>query len=402
MVSEHSNPLASLGESGAGGQNLFVAELSAALTRSGCEVTVYTRRDDPAQPVRVVADAGYRVVHVPAGPATRLPKEELPPYMPRFTRWLRNDWRRRRPDLVHAHFWMSGLAALSATRGLGVPVLQSFHALGVVKRRHFGRADASPPQRIPGERHIGHHATGVVASCSSEAAELTAMGVSPERLSVVPCGVDTDLFRPGRGHGEPRRFRHRLVAVGRLVPHKGFEKSIRVLAQLPDTELVIAGGPPEAELAADPEARRLRAVALRHGVADRVRFVGQTDRDRLPGLLCDADLLLCTPWYESFGIVPLEAMACGVPVVAEAVGGLTDSVEDQVTGLLVPGGRVEDLALAVTRLSRDPATRNRMGRSGRQRVLSRYTWDRVARETLAVYRRSRPASPDLVATGSPG
>ena len=148
MVSEHANPLAVLGEVDAGGQNLHVAELSAALRRQGHDVTVYTRRDDLAQPEQVRAPAGYRVVYVPAGPAEYVPKDQLLPHMTEFGRALARAWQRDRPDVVHAHFWMSGLAALLATRGTGIPVVQTFRALGAVQKRYQGASDTSPPERV--------------------------------------------------------------------------------------------------------------------------------------------------------------------------------------------------------------------------------------------------------------
>ncbi|GDY33363.1 glycosyltransferase [Gandjariella thermophila] len=391
MVSEHANPLAALGEVDAGGQNLHVAELSAALVRRGHEVTVYTRRDDPDPPEQVRAEAGYRVVHVPAGPARRLPKDELLPHMEEFGRRLERSWRAGRPDMVHAHFWMSGLAALLAARPSGVPVIQTFHALGVVKRRHQGDADTSPPERINLERAIGRSMSRIAATCSDEVFELARMGIPRARMSVVPCGVDLERFtpdRPARGDFPERRARYRIVTVGRLVPRKGFSTAIEALRGVPDTELVIAGGPERGRLADDPEAARLRELAETLGVSNRVRMLGQVSRDDMPALLRSADLVLCTPWYEPFGIVPLEAMACGVPVVAGAVGGLVDTVVDGVTGRLVPPRKPDELAATLRRLLADPATREAYGAAGVDRARSRYSWDRIALDTLRVYDRA--------------
>jgi glycosyltransferase involved in cell wall biosynthesis len=387
MVSEHANPLAVLGEVDAGGQNLHVAELSAALVRKGHEVTVYTRRDDPQPPERVRADAGYRVVHVPAGPARRLPKDELLPHMNEFGRCLERFWQARRPDVVHAHFWMSGLAALLAARSSGVPVVQTFHALGVVKRRHQGDADTSPPERINLERAIGRNMSRIAATCSDEIFELARLGIPRARMSVVPCGVDLERFTPD-GPAAERGARYRIVTVGRLVPRKGFATAIEALRGVPGAELVIAGGPERGRLADDPEAARLRELAERCGVADRVRMLGQVSRSDMPALLRSADLVLCTPWYEPFGIVPLEAMACGVPVVAGAVGGLVDTVVDGVTGELVPPRRADELAATLRRLLADPATRAGYGAAGVDRARSRYSWDRIAVDTLRVYDRA--------------
>ncbi|WP_020659549.1 glycosyltransferase [Amycolatopsis benzoatilytica] len=384
MVSEHASPLAALGEEDAGGQNVHVAELSAALSRGGHDVTVYTRRDDRSAPATVDAPGGYRVVHVPAGPARRLPKDELLPHMGEFGSWLRDRWTENPPDLAHAHFWMSGVATALAARETGVPAVQTFHALGVVKRRHQGSADTSPPDRIRLERMVGRQADRIVATCSDEVFELVRQGVPRRRVSVVPCGVDLSRFGID-GPVASRSARRRLVSVGRLVPRKGFDLAIAALPLVPDTELVIAGGPASGALSGDPEARRLRKLAARLGVADRVQLVGQVSRADMPALLRSADTVLCTPWYEPFGIVPLEAMACGVPVVATAVGGLTDTVVDGVTGRLVPPRDPVRLSARLRALLDEPAELEALGTAGHERVEARYSWDRIASETVRAY-----------------
>ncbi|GHF75739.1 glycosyltransferase involved in cell wall biosynthesis [Amycolatopsis bartoniae] len=389
MVSEHANPLAALGEVDAGGQNVHVAELSAALCRQGHEVTVYTRRDDAGQPESVRTEAGYEVVHVPAGSARYLPKDELLPHMTEFGRFLAARWGADQPDVVHAHFWMSGLASILATRETGIPVIQTFHALGAVKRRHQGAADTSPPDRVRLERLIGKNAAQVAATCSDEVFELARMGLPRAKMSVVPCGVNLDRFG-AEGPAAERGAKHRIVSVGRLVPRKGFATAISALAGVPDTELVIAGGPDHGKLADDAEARRLRELAQRCGVADRVHLLGKVSRTEMPALLRSADLVVCTPWYEPFGIVPLEAMACGRPVVAAAVGGLTDTVVDGVTGELVPAKRPDLLAATLRRLLDNPAQREAYGVAGMDRAHSRYSWDRIAVDILRVYEKALP------------
>lgn len=178
MVSEHASPLAVIGGVDAGGQNVYVARLTEELARRGHEVTVYTRRDDAALPDQVPLPGGGVVEHVPAGPPTVLPKDELFPYMPDFGAYLARAWRRERPDVVHAHFWMSGMACLLGAGPHGIPVVQTFHALGTVKRRHQGDADTSPPERIAVERQIGRTCDRVLATCTDEVHELAAMGVS--------------------------------------------------------------------------------------------------------------------------------------------------------------------------------------------------------------------------------
>ncbi|MFG2091562.1 MULTISPECIES: glycosyltransferase [unclassified Spirillospora] len=400
MISEHASPLAAkggLGGADGGGQNVFVAELAAELGRQGHCVTVYTRRDAPALPRRVRLAPHVTVEHVPAGPPENVPKDDLLPWMGDFGRYLRDRWRTEPPDVAHAHFWMSGLAALRAVDTAAgdraerrlVPVVQTYHALGTVKRRHQGATDTSPAGRVRLERAIGRRVDAIIATCSDEVGELTAMGVSGERVSVVPCGVDLGLFGPGGPDGAAGAdSRHRLVVLSRLVERKGVDTAIRSLALLPEAELAIAGGPPRDELDADPEIRRLRRVAADAGVADRVDFVGRVARTDVAPLLRSASLVLTLPWYEPFGMVPLEAMACGVPIVAAAVGGHLDTVVHGDTGLLVPPRDPDAAAKAIRELLDDPMRRATMGIASADRARVRYSWARIAAETAAVYRRA--------------
>src|SRR5918996_1462700 len=336
MISEHASPLAALGGADAGGQNVYVGALATALAARGHEIDVYTRRDAAHLPPTVELFPGVTVVHVPAGPTEHIPKDKLPPHIPAFGRWLFRAWSGdRRPDVAHAHFWMSGMATVPAAKDLAIPMVQTFHALGSVKRRYQGRADTSPPQRIRIESALGRWADLVIATCSDEVRDLTRLGAPEDRIRIVPCGVDTSRFTPD-GDVWPSNGRPRLLSLGRMVERKGVDTVIRALADLPDVELLIAGGPPPAELSDDPEARRLSALTDELGVGDRVELLGSVDHEGVPALIRSADAVVTTPWYEPFGIVPLEAMSCGRPVIGSAVGGLLDSVADRETGLLVP------------------------------------------------------------------
>jgi D-inositol-3-phosphate glycosyltransferase len=395
MVSEHASPLAALGGVDAGGQNVHVAALSAALARRGHHVTVYTRRDADDLPDRVRISPSLEVVHLRAGPARHIPKDELLPFMGELADGLSHDWDKRPPDLIHGHFWMSGLAALDAARRKPaarghVPVVQTFHALGSVKRRHQGIADTSPAERQWLEPAVGQGADRIIATCSDEAFELKVMGMPLEKISIAPCGVDLDLF-PGSGPADTRGRTHRILSVGRLVPRKGLDVVIQALPLLTeagfhDVELLIVGGGGDATATeTDEEARRLLAIAARLGVQQHVTFRGQVPREAMPGIFRSADAVVCTPWYEPFGIVPLEAMACGIPVVAAAVGGLRDTVVDHRTGLHVPPQNPQATAHALAQLLADQGLRQELGRAGQQRARARYSWDRVAAETENAY-----------------
>jgi hypothetical protein len=226
LVSEHASPLAEPGGRDAGGQNVHVRELATALAATGHEVTVWTRRDRTDLPGVVPLAPSVRVCLLKAGPPRPLPKDELVAYVPALTDGLRRAWSQDRPDVVHAHFWMSGMAALAAARDQRIPVVQTFHALGAVKRRHQRAEDSSPPERIATERAIARGADRVIATCSDEVFELARMGVPRGRTAVVPCGVDLDLFSPG-GPVAARTARPRLLSVGRLVRRKGVDETIR-------------------------------------------------------------------------------------------------------------------------------------------------------------------------------
>src|SRR5690606_5230327 len=360
MVSEHASPLAALGGEDAGGQNVHVAALAAALARRGHDVAVYTRRDDPELPEQVEMLPGVRVVHVPAGPARVLPKDHLLPYMPELGRWLARRWADgERPDVVHSHFWMSGLAALEAAEQVPVPLVHTYHALGTVKRRHQGAKDTSPAGRVEAEARIGATVDLVVATCRDELRELAAMGVPEDRVDVVPCGVDVKQFSPDSGRAPRREGMRRLVDVGRLVERKGVDTAVRALAHLPDTELVVVGG--AADQGEDPVARGLAELAEDLGVTDRLDLRGPVPRGEIPALIRSADVVVAVPWYEPFGIVPLEAAACGRPLVGSRVGGLLDSVADGRTGILVPPQDPDALADAIGQLLDDPARAEAMG-----------------------------------------
>ncbi|MFC4517182.1 glycosyltransferase [Streptomyces ehimensis] len=399
MVSEHASPLAALGGPDAGGQNVYVARLAGRLAERGHDVTVYTRRDDDTLPDRVPLPSGAVVEHVRAGPARAVPKDELYAHMPCFGARLADAWEAEPPEVVHAHFWMSGLAALLATTHLTVPVVQTYHALGTVKRRHQGAADTSPAGRPDVERRIGMSCSRVLATCSDEVRELRAMGIPGHRCSVVPCGVDTEHFtaRGGTAAAPGRRNRHRLLAIGRLVARKGVDVAVRALADVPDAELLVAGGPPADGVPEDPEAARLTALARRLGVADRLLLLGCVPHEDMPALIRSTDVVLCTPVYEPFGIVPLEAMACGVPVIATNVGGHRDTVAHGETGLLVEPDYPAELARAVRSLLGSQRRLASFGAAGRARALDGFTWDHVADGVESVY--DRVAAPLSLSSG---
>jgi D-inositol-3-phosphate glycosyltransferase len=386
MISEHASPLATLGGVDAGGQNAHVAELSAALAADGHEVRVYTRRDNAELPELVPLGERVDVVHVPAGPPEAVPKDELLPFMGTFAQWLGGNWRTEwKPDVAHAHFWMSGLAAVTAGRACDVPVVQTYHALGSVKRRHQGAADTSPPHRIDYERELGRAVDRVIVQCQDEISELLRIGVPRARMALVPSGVNVERFTPD-GPSLPRTGgAARILTVARLVERKGVEDLIRALPAVPGAELVVVGGPPAGELEADPYARRLRDLARACGVADRLRLAGAVAAHEMPAWYRSADVVAATPWYEPFGLTALEAMACGVPVVASAVGGLADTVVDGVTGDLVAPREPGALGRTLRQLLGDGVRRLSYSAAAVDRAAHSYAWPRIADRLAVVY-----------------
>jgi glycosyltransferase involved in cell wall biosynthesis len=419
LISEHASPLATPGGVDCGGQNVYVAHVATELARAGHHVDVLTRRDDPAQPAIVAGTHGLpqrvRVIHVPAGPPRFVPKEQLLPLMPEFCDGVAAFARKRGAlvgtrdaardlsaladpyDVAHANFFMSGLAAMRLREEQGIPFVVTFHALGKVRRRFQGSADAFPPQRIAIEESLVAGADRIIAECPSDRDDMVELyGADPERIEVVPCGFDPDELSPGS-----RALRAELglgpddflvLQLGRLVPRKGIDNVIRAVAELKRrhgitaTLLIVGGESEQPDARLTPEIGRLATIAADEGIDAQVRFAGRQPRHRLRDFYSAADVFVSTPWYEPFGITPLEAMACACPVVGAAVGGIQHSVVDGVTGYLVPPRDPRQLADRLARLRRDADLRSAFGQRGLRRVRRYFTWRLVATELARVYR----------------
>jgi D-inositol-3-phosphate glycosyltransferase len=369
-----------------GSQALGLSTLARTLGGLGHQVTIYARKDAPALSARATVAPGVTVEHLAAGPAARLPADKVLPHMAAFSGHLAQRWRQSAPDVVHSHFWTGGLAALAATRDVRVPVVQSFHSLGAAEQRHYG-ASAGSAARLRLEALIARSVSAVLASSSGEMSELARLGVPRDAIRVVPYGVDTDEFLPS-GPVARRGSRPRLLAVAPLDERSGLDVIVRAMTEVPRCELVIAGGPPRAQLSKDPVYRALVRLIMTLGIGDRVVFTGQVSRTRMPALLRSADLLVHTTMYEPFGMVPLEAMACGTPVVAAAGGSHQDAIVDGTTGVLVKPGQPGLLARQIRQLLGSPMLLQGYGIAAADRARARYSWDRIGRETLAVYERS--------------
>lgn len=388
QVSAHTSPLAPLGGRAAGGMNVYVLELSRELARLGYEVDMFTRLEGAFPLIEQVAP-NLRLVRIEAGPREPIAKEEIVAHLPAFAEGVRR-FAEAQPggyQIVHSHYWQSARAGMAVARALDVPHVVMFHTLGEVKNR-ARISEQEPKRRIRSERTIARRATAIVTASPHERELLERYyGADPSRMETIPCGVDLDLFRP-LDRAESRRELGLpleapvLLWVGRLEKLKGVDILVDAVAQLesPDAILLVVGGDEHAEgLKAE-----LRAQAERAGLAERLRFEGAVDHDRLPVYYSAADVCVVPSYYESFGLVAVEAMACGTPVVASRVGGLVSTVVDGVTGYLIPWRCPEPFAEKLQVLLENPELRANFSRAARHSV-ERFRWKTVALRVADLY-----------------
>jgi D-inositol-3-phosphate glycosyltransferase len=390
LVAQHATPLRPRAGSGPDSDDIGLSELTRELASHGHQVTVYAQKHQPDLPERAELHRGVRVEHIDVGPVPEHGEQDdadLLERVPAFSGPLRSIWHRDCPDVVHALHWTSGLAALAAARDLGVPVVQEFSSLGVAERRDRVRADGASAARIRLEPAIGRSAAAVVATHSAGMSDLARLGVHRSSIRVVPWGVDTDTFTP-EGPVAERNGRPRLLTVADLRERAPLETLMRALTRVPGAELLVVGGPARDELPADQAYAGLAGFAGTLGVSDRVIFTGKVERSAMPALLRSADLVVSTCQYEPSGTTSLQAMACGTPVIAPGTGGHVDAVVDGTTGILIPPGRPALLAQRIRQLLAHPMLIEAYGVAAADRARSRYSWDRIAGETLAVYDRA--------------
>lgn len=403
LLSVHTCPLAALGGKETGGMNVYVRELARELGRLGFAVDVFTRSQNSAIPRVVPLGENARVVHIEAGPPAPIPKGEVHAHLRAFAEGVEVFRRAEglRYDLLHSHYWLSGVAALELREAWGAPVVHMFHTLAELKNaaaRHPD--DLEPPLRLEEERRIAREADRLVAANPVERAHLRwYYGAAADRIAVIPCGVDLELFSPRDGRQARARLGlgadRILLYVGRLAPIKGVETLLRALAFLKADgfgatalRLLVVGGGIEERW--DGEGSRLRALARRLGVEAWVEFRGAQPQDVLPDYYAAADLCLMPSLYESFGMVALEAMACGVPVVGSRVGGLAVTIQEGVTGSLVPEGDPGALAFRIGALLADEPRRRALGRQAVQWA-RRFRWPCIAREVAGLCGELLPA-----------
>jgi len=397
-LSVHTSPLEQPGTGDAGGMNVYIVEVSKRLAERDVEVEIFTRTTSSELPPVVEMAPGVTVRHITAGPFEGLSKEELPSQLCAFTNGVLRAEAARPPgsyDLIHSHYWMSGQVGWLARERWGVPHVHTAHTLAKVKNRFIADGDRPEPKaRVIGEEQVIAESDRLVANTRFEAQDLVSCyDADPCRLSVVQPGVDLDRFRPvpgataeaRRALGLPARG-HVVAFVGRIQPLKGPDVLINALAHSPlreeDVTVVICGGPSGSGL---DRPTSLIELASSLGVSHKVRFLPPQTGEALASLYRAADLVAVPSHNESFGLVALEAQACGTPVVAAAVGGLVTAVTDGVSGVLVDGHDPRDWSLVLGRLLLAPARRLQLS-VGAVRHASNFSWDRTADGLLRTYR----------------
>lgn len=403
MLSYHTCPLATLGGKDTGGMNVYVHQLTRTLGKLGVRVDVFTRSQDEHVP-HVLHDLGYhnRVVHIPAGPEVPLPKAELERYIPKFVQGIKSfaESKNIQYDLIHSHYWMSGLAAIELSQSWNIPFIHMFHTLVLMKNRI-----AQSPQemegeyRILGEKKVISKANRIIAATLAEKSQLEFLYEAPSsKISVIPPGVDTRHFYPipkdeaKEVVGVPDDS-HTILFVGRIEPLKGIDKLIQAIAIIQNNgelrccphNLVIIGGEPNAKPEdMNAEMARLQDMVEDFGIENFVIFLGKQDQQMLPYYYSASEIVVMPSHYESFGMVALEAMACGTPVVASQVGGLAFLVRDGETGFVVPGNDVHLLAKRLIELIKDKELRNKLGNKSAE-YAQLYAWENISEKMIEVY-----------------
>ncbi|HBY93041.1 MAG TPA: glycosyltransferase family 1 protein [Chloroflexi bacterium] len=402
MLSVHTCPLAMLGGKNTGGMNVYVRELSRELGRRGWAVDIYTHAESLSHPAVVVMARNVRVIHTVAGPVAHVGKNELYNYLPEFTENVlamaaAEDLSY---DVVHSHYWLSGLVAERLRAAWKAPIIQMFHTLGEMKNRVAQRSEERELDvRIASERRIMGFADRIVAATPLDRQQMLDLyGADPERIEIIPCGVDLSLFRrirkaEARANLTISPTSRLILFVGRVEPLKGIDTLLRAIALVVRRHphwpghlalAVIGGSAEDSNEVLTAEMRRLRALRAELGLEGLVTFLGAQSQETLPDFYSAAEMVVMPSHYESFGMVALEAMASGTPVIASDVGGLTYTVQDGKTGFLVPPQRPDLLADKIEKLLEQPALRRAMGAAGVVWA-QRFGWSAITDQVLTMY-----------------
>lgn len=403
MLSVHACPLALMGGKKTGGMNVYVRDFSRALGCCGVAVDVYTRSQDDCQPmIKRELGPGGRVIHVPAGPERPIPVGEIGHHLDEFTANVIEFAAAEgiEYDLIHSHYWLSGLVAEKLRAAWGpLPIVHMFHTLGHMKNQIAqDDSERAPQDRLDGEAHVVQIADRIIAATPAEESQLIELyGADERKIAIIPPGVDLGRFQPIPQDEAKRRVGipcgdHNILFAGRIEPLKGIDTLLRAISILQErhpvavqnTCVAIIGGDPWAD---DLDSEMARLQALRHdlGIHDLVTFLGAKDQDVLPAYYAAAEMVVMPSHYESFGMVALEAMAMGTPVIASEVGGLAHLIRHGVNGFHVPSRDPEALAARILHLLQDKTLRARLGDQAR-RYAQDFAWENITQRMFDVYR----------------
>lgn len=385
IISLHTSPLTQAGSGDSGGMNVYIREVVSSLAQVGVTCDVFVRRWSTELAEIVDVEPGFRVIHVPAG-APDLPKSELPGIVDEFTEWMR-EWLSEHPvDILHANYWLSGVVGHRLKHPLELPLVTTFHTLARVKAE---MGDIEPESRVAAETQVVACSDAMIANAMEERRQLVELyHAAEDRINVIAPGVDRALFSPGSREGAQGAIGYDggplLLFVGRIQPLKGVSVAVRALALLadPTAKLMIVGGASGAE--GEAEVERLNALITELSLEDRVVFVDPQPHYALSTYYRAADVVIMPSRSESFGLVALEAAACGIPVVAAAVGGLRTLVEEGISGYLIDERDPARYAAAVEKILGDPLLAASLGTAGAV-AASRYPWSGLAQRLLRLY-----------------
>lgn len=400
MISVHSCPLAPLGGKDTGGMNVYIRELSRELAKQGIQIDIFTRSQQPNIPTVVDYQEGIRIIHLKAGCREPFDKNNvwfhLPEFLENINKFIRN--KNGGYALIHSHYWLSGWVGTALSSLYGIPLVHMFHTLGYLKdqvTKPLGAAESSIRLRV--EAQIAKQADHLVVASNREKSQLIqSYAVPPEKISTIPCGVNTHLFRslPSRQSKSHLNLpdKRYILFVGRIDPVKGIDillKAMRIVKDQADNAdaiclLVIGGDGNQSAYPEDREIHKLKQLTMNLGLGDRVMFLGSQKQELLPFLYSAAEMSVLPSRYESFGMAALEAMACGVPVIASDVGGLPSFIQDNKTGFLVPSENETLLAAKILTLLNDASLRECMGKEARQ-TANEFSWKQIAGQMISLY-----------------
>ncbi len=401
IISDHSDPMAPPGGEQTGGQNVYVHNLASRLAEKHCDVHVFTRLNDPRRPLKEKSPDGYTVFRIPLGPEGFLPKEEFARYVPSFVQQIRAHADRFSYDVIHSHYWLSGLCAIAIKESHGIPVVHMFHSLGKIKHRTLrGIDERYQKEREEAEMRIVANADRIIAESNDERINLGKLyQADPDRITVIPAGVDIRHFSPALKEPARKeldlRERHVILYVGRFVAQKGLPTLLHAYAMLrslltekerDETVLILVGG--NINQKTEKESRiqkKIRFLMETYNLSPAIHMADHVPNAKLPHYYHAADFCVVPSRYEPFGIVSLEAMACGRPVIASFVGGMKNTVRNLYTGFHARQGSVTDFAYKMRILLQNPALCDLLGAQARDHVTENYSWDRVSDDVLACY-----------------